>query len=81
MASALFTSNIFLFLTSRYFAQVTVAIGPAITYWIFSMNSLILCLFITFFIPETKGKTFAEIQDLLAKKRVKGPENAANDVS
>jgi hypothetical protein len=35
------------------------------TFWIFSITSIVGILFTFFIIPETKGKSMAEIQDLL----------------
>ncbi|PZC74815.1 hypothetical protein B5X24_HaOG207128 [Helicoverpa armigera] len=61
-------ATLFLFFCTKYFAFVTNAIGPANTYWIFSGNCIINALFVLFFIPETKGKTFVEIQEELGKK-------------
>ncbi|KAM3959866.1 facilitated trehalose transporter Tret1-like [Aphomia sociella] len=58
-----------LFLTLKYFAFVTAAIGPPATYWMFSVNCILLCLFISFCVPETKGRSFAEIQELLGSKK------------
>ncbi|KOB75597.1 Sugar transporter 11, partial [Operophtera brumata] len=51
-----------LFVTTKYFPLLIYVIGPAATYWFFSMNCLLVCIFIMYFIPETKGKSFAEIQ-------------------
>lgn len=62
------SSVLFIFLTTRFFAPVTNLIGPAATYWVFSVNSMFLCVFILFCVPETKGKTFLEIQATLDGK-------------
>ncbi|CAG9794715.1 unnamed protein product [Diatraea saccharalis] len=51
-----------MFITTRYFASLMSTIGPAATYWSFGTSCLLLCLFIIFFIPETKGKSFSDIQ-------------------
>lgn len=73
-SAAISIATFFVFLTTKYFAYVTIAIGAANTYWIFSCNCVITALFILFFIPETKGKTFAEIQEDLGKKVFKDVE-------
>lgn len=72
--SSLF-SSICVFLTTKYFAQLTSVIGSAETYWLFSFNSFLLCAFVLFYVPETKGKSFAEIQSVL---RGKGKSETAN---
>ncbi|XP_026754181.2 facilitated trehalose transporter Tret1-like [Galleria mellonella] len=64
-----------LFLTLKYFALLTTALGPSVTYWMFSVNCILFCMFVLFCIPETKGRSFAEIQDLLGQKKDR-PEDA-----
>ncbi|KPJ21155.1 Facilitated trehalose transporter Tret1 [Papilio machaon] len=60
-----------IFLTTKYFPILISKVGPAITYWSFAVVSILMCLFIIFFLPETKGKSFGEIQDDIAKKKTK----------
>ncbi|CAB3227756.1 unnamed protein product [Arctia plantaginis] len=55
MSICLMATTIAMFLTTKYFAFFTSAIGAALTYWIFSINCVLMCLFIMFFIPETKA--------------------------
>lgn len=64
-------SSFFVFLTLRFFPAVTNSIGPASTYWMFSAFCVLFCVFISFCIPETKGKTFSEIQKALGRKDFK----------
>ncbi|XP_026322942.1 facilitated trehalose transporter Tret1-like isoform X2 [Hyposmocoma kahamanoa] len=69
------TINIFIatatvFITTKYFPALIAAIGPALTYWIFSINCVLLSLFILYFVPETKGKSFKEIQIALGARYV-----------
>ncbi|XP_063834435.1 uncharacterized protein LOC135083658 [Ostrinia nubilalis] len=61
------TSSIVLFLTSKYLTAVLDAVGPAVTYLGFGVVCIFGGLFITFCIPETKGKTFSEIQKTLGR--------------
>ncbi|XP_075986382.1 facilitated trehalose transporter Tret1-like [Anticarsia gemmatalis] len=68
MSIVIVSTTLTLFFITKYFAFITSAIGAAYTYWVFSINCVLLCLFIMFCIPETKGKSFAEIQDILRKK-------------
>ncbi|XP_013142146.1 PREDICTED: facilitated trehalose transporter Tret1-like [Papilio polytes] len=65
-----------IFLTTKYFPILISEVGPAITYWSFAVVSILLCLFIIFFLPETKGKSFGEIQDDIAKKTKEEIEEA-----
>ncbi|KAF9797490.1 hypothetical protein SFRURICE_008738 [Spodoptera frugiperda] len=69
MSISLIVTTLFVFLTTKYFAIVSLSIGPAVTYWIFSINCILLCAFIMFCVPETKGRSFAEIQDILRGKK------------
>lgn len=68
------TASIVAFLLVRYFGAVTEFIGPMYTYYGFSIGCIILCLFIAIFLPETKGKTFSEIQ-----KEMRGSENGDSE--
>ncbi|XP_022827346.1 facilitated trehalose transporter Tret1-like [Spodoptera litura] len=64
---AIGVATFFAFLLTKYFVYVSFAIGDANVYWIFSSTCIITILFILFFIPETKGKTFTEIQEELGR--------------
>lgn len=60
------TLNLFLtFLIGLTFPMLTPVIGMGPTFFIFSGFCLLALLFTIFIIPETKGKSTAEIQDLL----------------
>ncbi|XP_035441861.2 facilitated trehalose transporter Tret1-like [Spodoptera frugiperda] len=41
--------------------------GPSVTFWIFAGASVFACLFSAVFVPETKGKSMLEIQEILSK--------------
>ncbi|CAH0697052.1 unnamed protein product [Spodoptera exigua] len=64
---AIGVATFFAFLITKYFVYVSFAIGVANVYWIFTCNCVITALFVLFFIPETKGKTFLEIQEELGR--------------
>uniref|UniRef100_A0A2A4IYC3 Major facilitator superfamily (MFS) profile domain-containing protein n=1 Tax=Heliothis virescens TaxID=7102 RepID=A0A2A4IYC3_HELVI len=68
-------TTLFVFLSTKYFVSITNAIGAANTYWIFSCSCIINALFIMFFIPETKGKTFIQIQEELGKNVYNNPKS------
>ncbi|KAL4708553.1 hypothetical protein ACJJTC_014161 [Scirpophaga incertulas] len=66
---SMFVCGLSLFLTTKYFAAVMLAVGPTATYWTLSVNCALYCVFIACFIPETKGKSFVEIQEALGAKK------------
>ncbi|XP_013171393.1 PREDICTED: facilitated trehalose transporter Tret1-like, partial [Papilio xuthus] len=55
-----------IFITTKFFPLLTVAIGPALTYWCFSIVCAIGCIYVYFCVPDTNGKTFNEIQKALS---------------
>ncbi|XP_026729952.1 facilitated trehalose transporter Tret1-2 homolog [Trichoplusia ni] len=54
------------FLITRYFSALAAATGMGVTFFIFGACCLASFFFTLFLIPETKGKSFQEIQDLLS---------------
>lgn len=68
-SSAAATFNWFLaFLVTRFYLNVASAIGNDITFYIFAAIMVTGVFFVLFIIPETRGKTFAEIQSELEGK-------------
>jgi hypothetical protein len=63
-----FVSGISVFFLTKYFPAIMASVGSAATYWGFSVNCLLFCAYILICIPETKGKTFSEIQRSLGAK-------------
>lgn len=55
-----------IFSTAKYFPDMTSALGPS-TYWFFSGMCVIVAILLSVFLPETKDKTFSEIQNSLGK--------------
>lgn len=53
------------FIVTKFYGDLKDAINTDITFYIFSAISLCGTVFIIFFVPETKGKTLEEIQDML----------------
>ncbi|KAK5641984.1 hypothetical protein RI129_008151 [Pyrocoelia pectoralis] len=53
------------FLLCRYYFNLTNAIGSAITFYIFSTMNLVTAIFVYYAVPETRGKSFAELQTQL----------------
>ncbi|CAH0597623.1 unnamed protein product [Chrysodeixis includens] len=63
------------FLITRYFSAIAAAAGMGPTFFIFGGCCVVAFFFTLFLVPETKGKSFQEIQDMLAGKSSK-PEKA-----
>lgn len=53
------------FLVTRFFKPIALAVGMHIAFWIFGVCCLAAFFFTLFLVPETKGKSFQEIQDML----------------
>ncbi|XP_053619779.1 facilitated trehalose transporter Tret1-like isoform X2 [Plodia interpunctella] len=53
---------------SKSIPSLTSSIGPTMTYWLFSIICILVIMFTAIFIPETKGRSFAEIQAILGNK-------------
>ncbi|CAD6231439.1 GSCOCG00001408001-RA-CDS [Cotesia congregata] len=65
-----FICFVFTFLITRYFVNVASAFGSYTAFWIFAVCCLVCILFTIFILPETKGKTFTQIQaELNGKNR------------
>ncbi|XP_041985524.1 uncharacterized protein LOC121737858 [Aricia agestis] len=62
------TATLLVFIMTKYFFLLVTAMGPAITYWVFSGVTVLLIISISMFLPETKGKSFSEIQNALGLK-------------
>ncbi|KAH8283468.1 hypothetical protein KR018_003179 [Drosophila ironensis] len=58
------------FLVTLLFPILKSGIGPGPTFWIFTVIAVLSFLYSLFFVPETKGKTILEIQDLLSGGKV-----------
>jgi hypothetical protein len=50
----------------RYFSAVAAAVGMYVAFWIFGVCCVVAFFFTLFVVPETKGKSLTEIQDILA---------------
>ncbi|KAH9634901.1 hypothetical protein HF086_017200 [Spodoptera exigua] len=58
---------VFGFGVSAAFGYMLPAWGPSVTFWIFAGASVLACLFSAIFVPETKGKSLLEIQEILSR--------------
>ncbi|KAH8413864.1 hypothetical protein KR222_010510 [Zaprionus bogoriensis] len=71
------TSNWFsAFLVTLLFPIMKNSIGSAATFWIFAGIAVIAFVYSLLFVPETKGKTLAEIQHILAGGKVNTTKEA-----
>lgn len=61
------------FLVTKSFTNVRDWIGLGETFWLFAFFSLLGSVFVYLFVPETKGKSFAEIQRLLGNDTPTNP--------
>lgn len=59
------------FLVSKFFAPLSNTWGRYTPFWFFAGICLLGAVFVWCCLPETKGKTFAEIQELLKSKKDK----------
>ncbi|XP_063834591.1 facilitated trehalose transporter Tret1-2 homolog [Ostrinia nubilalis] len=59
------------FLITRYFNAIALAVGMYTAFWIFGICCVGAFFFTLFVVPETKGKSFTEIQDILAGRTSK----------
>lgn len=68
MGAAIFFLWLSVYLVSQTFPMLLESIGSAFTFWIYMIMSILSFLFIWRMVPETKGKTLEEIQDLWKPK-------------
>lgn len=58
------------FLVTSTFALMNETFGNGQTFWVFSGFCILGTLFVFFFVPETKGRSLADIQRMLAGEKV-----------
>ena len=63
-----------LFRSTRYFVDLVKLLGPAVNYWLFTAICGLGAVYIWLFVPETKGKTLEEIQDLFEPTEAESTE-------
>lgn len=63
------------FLVTKYFMPVANAFGLYTPLWFFGAVAVLGAIFLIVFLPETKGKSFTEIQSILNKKKPEDVEN------
>lgn len=60
------TCWLFSFIITKFFTQISEAIGKGPVFLVFGLCSFLSGVFTIFMVPETKGKTFSEIQKMLS---------------
>lgn len=68
MGVAIFFLWLSVYIVSQTFPMLLESIGSAYTFWIYMIMSILAFLFIWRMVPETKGKTLEQIQDLWKPK-------------
>lgn len=63
------------FFVTSTFNWMNHTFGQGETFWIFSLFCILGGVFVYIFVPETKGKSLADIQRMLAGEKVVGTEN------
>lgn len=70
------TSNwVLAFIVTKTFVNLKEALGSGETFWLFAGITLVGAVFVFVFVPETKGKSLNEIQDILAGKSNRNQSN------
>ena len=57
------------FLVLKLFTTLETSVGYYGVFWIYAANSLLASVFVYLFLPETKGKTLKEIEEVFASKK------------
>jgi SP family arabinose:H+ symporter-like MFS transporter len=68
MGVAIFFLWLFVYVVSQTFPMLLEAIGSAYTFWIYMVLAVFAFLFIWRMVPETKGKSLEQIQELWKPK-------------
>ncbi|KAJ8950725.1 hypothetical protein NQ314_007787 [Rhamnusium bicolor] len=66
-----FLNIIFGFLIAMFFPTLSLVLGMALSIWIFAAFTAVSILFIVYFLPETRGRSFLEIQIMFRDGRSK----------
>ncbi|XP_050430728.1 facilitated trehalose transporter Tret1-like isoform X2 [Adelges cooleyi] len=71
----------FAFLVTKFFSSLVATIHIYNTFWLFTLFSIFGVFFVITFVPETKGRTMDEIQEMLGASNDLSPANQANSTT
>lgn len=57
------------FITTKFFTNISDVFGIYWGFWIFTISMIISVICVYFYLPETKGMSLQEIQDILNKQK------------
>lgn len=57
-----------MFFVTKYFNDMNNALGRSGTFWFYAAMSLVCAIFTLLFVPETRGKSLAEIQAMIRRR-------------
>lgn len=63
------------FIITKFFSNISVLIGVYAAFWLFSCCCIFAFIFTLFVLPDTKGLSLQEIQDLLNGKKPSSKSN------
>lgn len=72
---------LFAFFVTKFFSSLVSTIHIYNTFWLFTLFSVLGTFFVVFVVPETKGKTMDEIQEILGAGTDLSPPTHANNVT
>uniref|UniRef100_A0A1B6MBC5 Major facilitator superfamily (MFS) profile domain-containing protein n=1 Tax=Graphocephala atropunctata TaxID=36148 RepID=A0A1B6MBC5_9HEMI len=57
------------FLMTKFFVDISVSLGQYTSFWLFTFFCILMIFFTLFLLPDTRGLSFDEIQDILNNRR------------
>ncbi|KAI4456984.1 sugar transporter-like [Holotrichia oblita] len=75
-----FYAGILTFTTAKFFKPLSNAWGMYSSFWLFGSVCVLGMIFVMILLPETKGKSFSEIQALLGNRKTSDVENKEIEV-
>lgn len=57
------------FIITRFFSVFTKSFGQPVAFWMFAIFCVLALIFVLFQLPDTEGKSFQEIQEMITGKK------------